>query len=210
MAEKVIDAQLERERMSEILRKKRREEDPAAFAARESEKQKMPPSEEVEKAISLFKRHKKIIDIGCGGGRNSLILAREIPGADITAFDKSGGALDVLKKKASEEKLENVHILQGDAHKIPAQDGTYGAALSFRVLDAPSYMKMPNRKEAIREMARVLEPGGDALVALACSHEELKELLETFKEAKLQPVSVLPLPGEPYIECWIIKAKKKE
>ncbi|NYZ79460.1 class I SAM-dependent methyltransferase [Candidatus Micrarchaeota archaeon] len=171
------------------------------------EGEKKPPFETVVNAIPFFKEHgvKKIIDIGCGIGRHSLLFARE--GFDATAFDLSKVALEAVEKRAREEKLENVHTLQGDAWKIPAQDGAFDAALSFRVLDAPFYTT-EDRKEAIKEMARVLKPGGDALVVLALPKKELDELLETFKDAKLQVTSVA-LPAEIFVDFWVIKAKKE-
>ena len=205
MVEKVMDS-TEKERLRNILEDRELYGDYGTRLLR-MEGEKKPPSEIVVNAIPFFKEHgvKKIIDIGCGIGRHSLLFARE--GFDATAFDLSKVALEAVEKRAREEKLGNVHTLQGDVWKIPAQDGAFDAALSFRVLDARFY-KTEDRKEAIREMARVLKPGGDALVVLASPKKELDELLEMFKDAKLQVISV-SLPAEIFVDFWIIKAKKE-
>jgi ubiquinone/menaquinone biosynthesis C-methylase UbiE len=207
MVEKVIGS-AERQRISKILESRAIDGDWGEIQAKLDEEDKKQPSKAVVDAIPIFKKHgvKKIIDIGCGGGRHSILFAKE--GFDVTALDISGGALKILSGKIKEEKLENIHPLLGDAWKIPAQDRTYDAVVFVRGLDAYMY-DTDDRKKAIREMARVLKPGGDALVVLACPREELDELLEAFKEAKLQPLSVA-LPAEIFVDFWVIKARKEK
>jgi len=140
--------------------------------------EKRPPSEHVAALVPLLKERgvEKILDIGCGHGRDSLFLARE--GFIVTGMDKSQEALDVVKKKAEEETLKNVHTLLGEAKKIPAQDSTYDAAIANLVLDL---LKMPDRNEALKEIERVLKPGGIASITGNFSREDIRDMRATLK-----------------------------
>lgn len=62
------------------------------------------------KTISL-KDDAKILDMACGSGRHSIILARE--GYDITAVDLSSNLLSVAKENAAKENL-NINFIQSD------------------------------------------------------------------------------------------------
>jgi len=71
----------------------------------------------VEEALAVGKDiiAPRIADIGTGSGAIALALAKELPGAEITATDISAAALKIAKKNARNLKLEkNIEFLQGD------------------------------------------------------------------------------------------------
>jgi ubiquinone/menaquinone biosynthesis C-methylase UbiE len=62
-------------------------------------------------------------------------------------------------RRAGERGLSNVTPTQSDATGMPYQDGTYDAAFLVTVLG-----EIPDQDAALRELARVLKPGGRLVV----------------------------------------------
>ncbi len=105
-----------------------------------------------------------VVDIGAGTGFLTLALA---PGAGrAVAVDQSENMLARLRSKATELGLENVETRRGDLSALPLADGTADAVVANMVLhhaeDPPA---------AIREMARILKPGGRAIITDVDRHE---------------------------------------
>ena len=92
-----------------------------------------------------------VFDFGAGTGNLSLkFLAR---GARVTAADVSPRSLDLLTRKAKEHGEVSAMLLEGD--RIPSADATFDAVAAYSVLHhVPDYLL------AVREMARILRPGG--------------------------------------------------
>jgi SAM-dependent methyltransferase len=99
----------------------------------------------------------RVLDVACGTG----ILAREAglrvgPSGRVTGLDLNEGMLTLARR------LEPViDWQQGDAAKLPFQDGSFDAVLSQFAL-----MFFPDRVAALREMWRVLAAGGRLAVAV--------------------------------------------
>ena len=94
----------------------------------------------------------KGIDIGCGEGYNTRLLADK--GAEIFAID----ICDVFLKKAIDEETKEpkkINYLKADAHQIPFDDCSFDFATAFM-----SLMDMPEPEKAVKEIYRVLKPGG--------------------------------------------------
>ncbi len=92
------------------------------------------------------------IDIGCGEGHNTRLLAKQ--GARITAIDIS----DVFIKHASdveEEEPLGINYQIASAVEIPFPDATFDFATGFM-----SFMDIPETKNVLSEVYRVLKPGG--------------------------------------------------
>lgn len=97
---------------------------------------------------------KYLLDLGCGAGENSVYFAKK--GARCVAADYSPGMVDVALKLAA---ANNVAI---DGRTINAMDIEFPDN-TFDIVYASNLLHhIPNPKEAIREMYRVLKPGGKA------------------------------------------------
>ena len=92
------------------------------------------------------------LDIGCGEGHNTRLLARR--GAHMHAFDISETFLRHARESEAQPPL-GVDYRLADAHAMPFADATFDFATSFMCL-----MDMPEPEAAIREAHRVLKPGG--------------------------------------------------
>lgn len=110
----------------------------------------------------------EIINIGCG---SSPIC---------TKYPKSVN-LDVDKKKLfyMREKFPAGTFIYGDARMLPLEDGKYDHAICIEVIE---HVSKP--EEVVREIARVLKPGGDCVIATPDYAKGLWHVAELFTPYK--------------------------
>ena len=102
----------------------------------------------------------RALEIGPGTGYYTLDLAEWV-GADgsVEIFDLQQEMLDHTTRRARERGLWNVSPTQGDAQELPYDDDSFDAAVLVTVLG-----EIPDQDAALREIARVLRPGGRLIV----------------------------------------------
>jgi ubiquinone/menaquinone biosynthesis C-methylase UbiE len=102
----------------------------------------------------------RILEIGPGTGYYTLDVAEWVgPQGTVEIFDIQQEFLDHTMERARERGLENVVPTQGDATDLPYPDESVDAVLLTAVLG-----EIPDRAAALREIARVLRPGGRLVV----------------------------------------------
>lgn len=94
----------------------------------------------------------KGIDIGCGEGNNTRLLAEK--GAAVTAIDISPVFIEYANAFEREYPL-HINYLVGNATEMPFANESFNFATSFMCL-----MDIPNPEKAFTEAYRVLKPGG--------------------------------------------------
>lgn len=97
----------------------------------------------------------KVLDVATGTGVASLYLAKK--GGKITALDLTEAMLNEAKKKAVSENITNIEFKVGSAFDLPFKDESFDIVTSIKFMHLIPY-KM--QQAAIREMFRVLKPGG--------------------------------------------------
>lgn len=98
-------------------------------------------------------RGKEVLDAGCGEGTNTRIFARR--GARMTGIDLSAGMIALAVADESREPLGVRYERASYTDMARFEDGTFDAAISTMAL-----MDGPDFPAAMREIARVLRPGG--------------------------------------------------
>jgi len=102
----------------------------------------------------------RILEIGPGTGYYTLDLAEWVgPEGTIEIFDLQLEFLDHVTGRAAERGLRNVVPTQGDATALPYEDGSIDAVALTAVLG-----EIPDTLAALREIRRVLRPGGRLIV----------------------------------------------
>jgi len=97
-------------------------------------------------------RGERILDVAAGTGTSSAPLARA--GAQVTAVDISPGMIALGRRKHPK-----VEFVEGDAMKLPFDEGTFDAVtISFGLRN------VADPKKALEEMFRVLKPGGRLVI----------------------------------------------
>ncbi len=97
---------------------------------------------------------KYLLDLGCGAGENSVYFAKK--GAQCVATDYSPGMVEIAVKLAEKNgvKVEG-KVMNAMALEFP--DNSFDFVYASNLLH-----HLPNPKLAIREMHRILKPGGKA------------------------------------------------
>lgn len=101
-------------------------------------------------------RGTSVVDVGCGNGRN-LIYTCKTFGATGIGYDISEEAIVQCENKAHQEGVDAEWIARSAAGDIPAEDESQRLVLDMMVSHV---LKNADRQHLIREIDRVLEPGG--------------------------------------------------
>lgn len=123
-----------------------------------------------------------VLDVGCGRGMLLIELAHHLPRGSATGIDvwsrrdQSGNAADAtLRNAVLAGVAERVQIETGDMRQLPWPDAHFDAVTaSLAVHNLPT---AADRAQAIREMVRVLKPGGRiALLDFRCTADYVRTL----------------------------------
>ena len=105
----------------------------------------------------------RILEVGPGVGIYSLPIAAALgPTGRIDALDVQPEMLSTLARRTRRAGVTNVVPAEGDAQRLPYPDDTFDAALLIGVLG-----EIPDQLAALREVRRVLRPGGRLVVGEA-------------------------------------------
>jgi demethylmenaquinone methyltransferase/2-methoxy-6-polyprenyl-1,4-benzoquinol methylase len=114
-----------------------------------------------KKAIRLLKdKHpKSILDVATGTG-DFAIEALALNPDRVIGVDISEGMLDVGRKKLRQRKLDSrIELRTGDSEKLPFDDNIFDA-----VIVAFGVRNFENLESGLKEMLRVLKPGGMVVI----------------------------------------------
>ena len=102
---------------------------------------------------------KKVLDIACGTGDFSIAIAKKT-NASVTGLDLSEGMLKVMDEKVKKEGLQDrIGTLQGDCENLPFEDNSFDCVtIGFGIRN------FEHREKALREILRVLRPGGKLII----------------------------------------------
>ena len=103
-----------------------------------------------------------VLDVASGTGEPAISVATRLNGTgEVIATDISAERLEVGKRRARNRGLENISFQVADVHELPFEDSRFD-----RVTSRLGLMFFADLGKALREIRRVLKPGG-RLVAVA-------------------------------------------
>lgn len=94
-----------------------------------------------------------IMDAGCGGGFVAEALAKR--GHKVVGVDLSAPALEAARAHAALAALPDLQYVQGSIYALPAEDSSLDVVVACDVFE-----HLADVPAALREIARVLKPGG--------------------------------------------------
>ena len=100
---------------------------------------------------------RKVLDVATGGGHTALVFARA--GAEVTAADLTPEMLIAAEANLQKQGVNAVTFVQANAEALPFGDASFDI-VTCRI--APHHFTHPEK--FVREVARVLKPGGDFLL----------------------------------------------
>lgn len=131
-------------------------------------------------AVSVFAEFPagaRVLDLGCGAGLDSWVAARRVgPTGRVVGLDFSAAMLKRARRSASRAGAGQLSFEQAEAERLPLATGSVDVALVNGLFNLN-----PARAEIMRELARVVRPGG----ALFCAELILKEPLADSERASV-------------------------
>jgi demethylmenaquinone methyltransferase/2-methoxy-6-polyprenyl-1,4-benzoquinol methylase len=101
-----------------------------------------------------------VLDVATGTGDMAILVTKQLTGSHVTGVDISTGMLEVGRQKIAKLQLERRIVLQsGDSEALEFPDEHFDA-----VTVAFGVRNFENLERGLREMLRVLKPGGKLVV----------------------------------------------
>ncbi len=133
----------------------------------------------LKKEISNVK-NKTILDIGCGGGRNTIPLAKL--GAKVTGVDISLQMLDFAKNNAKKNKCsKNTSFIHSSAWEINLPSKSFDKILLLGILE---HIPEKYRKKTIKEAQRLLKKGGELYIVINNKNSLFLKSVKKWKKPK--------------------------
>lgn len=102
----------------------------------------------------------RLLDCGCGVGSITLDLAELVAPGETVGIDLDASQLDLARAAASTRGLANSRFETGSIYALPFADASFDVVLAHTVL-----IHLSDPLRALKEMRRVLAPGGIAAVS---------------------------------------------
>jgi len=124
-----------------------------------------------------LKDYEKLLDIGSGTSSFSIFMKSENPTLDIYDIDGSKEMLRIADKKIKDESL-TIKLEEALAENIPYEDNHFDKIVAIFLF---SYIPKTIKPYALKELYRVLKPGGKLVIVDLSDQSGLKKSWELFK-----------------------------
>lgn len=151
--------------------------------------QQLKPAQEKLLALAAVRRSEWVLDVACGSGLVTFPLAKTVgPNGKVTATDLSETMLEIARDTAKERELYNISFQQMAAEKLDLQKEQFDV-----VVCSLGLMYLTDPLQAIREMYRVLKPGGRAAALVwgaraHCGWAEIFPIVDKLVTTEVCPV----------------------
>ncbi len=121
-----------------------------------------------------IKRAHRVLDLGCGTATLTILIKRAHPDSEVIGLDGDSRVLRIAIAKIAKTGLD-IALDQGMAFDLPYPDGSFDRVLSSLLFH---HLTRQDKGRTVREVFRVLRPGGELHVAdLGKPHNVLMALV---------------------------------
>jgi demethylmenaquinone methyltransferase/2-methoxy-6-polyprenyl-1,4-benzoquinol methylase len=141
----------------------------------------------------------RVLDVACGTGRGTVGLAQAVgAGGRVDALDLSEAMLDQARTKLEKLGLgSHVHFKQGNARELPYPDQTFDLVYNGYMFDL---IPLDGFSPILKEMRRVLKPGGKLVLVNMSKPDERKTFFERIYEKGWAVMPCRPVLMSGYLE----------
>lgn len=149
----------------------------------------LKPAQDLMLQMTALRNGEKLIDIACGTGLVTFPAAEMVgPSGFILATDISDGMVKKGRELAEQKNYRNVRFERMDAEELKVADAEFDVALC-----ALGLMYFPDPVKGLKEMYRVLKPGGRASAAVwgqrdKCGWAEVFEIVDKRVSSEVCPM----------------------
>ncbi len=140
-------------------------------------------------AAAALRPGQRVLDVACGTGLVTLRAALAVgPDGRVLGVDIASRMVETAALRARARQVGNAGFARMEAERLALPDATFDV-----VLCAFGLMYVPQPEEALREMRRVLRPGGRIVVAVwgeraRCGFAPLFEIVDSEVESEVCPL----------------------
>ena len=133
--------------------------------AQKYSKRPVPDEAVYQRKLELTQQHfqpdSQVLEFGCGTGSTAIVHAPQV--ARIRAIDISTKMIEIAKRKAAEEGIENISFEVATIEDLAAQDRSYDVVMGHSILHL-----LEDKDAAIAKVHRLLKPGGVFVSSTFC------------------------------------------
>lgn len=134
-----------------------------------------------ETVVSSLNKHKgkfnKGIDLACGAGRHTILMAQM--GIESTGVDSSKSSIEFAKKRAAELGLTNIKFINGLVQEIEFEKESFDLVIAWGLIH---YLEPEDQKQFLDKVWAILKSGGLFLCTLRSNKDSRMEFGEKTEE----------------------------
>lgn len=119
-------------------------------------------------ALALVPQPRRMLDLGCGAGNNTLMVLRQVPGLACDLLDLSQPMLERAQQRVAGLRPGRVTLHWGDFRQVPLEEAAYDLVVAAAVLH--HLRDTEDWTGAFQKLFAITAPGGAVLISDLVSH----------------------------------------